>query len=154
MLLVILMIIFIHLLSQRAFSELRWSMLGVKYTVHKLNTPRSVLLISRAFHPSWKIKLKFLFLRLLVYKIRTFLFWIICTLHWFEQAKCWAVLCIKSARHWALASQLDTDNNPFCSVITSWELDTDYYLHVTTARDDLMSDSYHLRQVLVVLWFT
>ena len=82
MLLVILMIIFIHLLSQRAFSELRWRMLGGKYTVHKLNTPRSVLLISRAFHPSWKIKLKFLFLRLLVYKIRTFLFRIICTLHW------------------------------------------------------------------------
>jgi hypothetical protein len=53
-----------------------------------------------------------------------------------------------------MASQLDTDNNPFCSVITSWELDIDYYLHVTTARDDLMSDSYHLRQVLVVLWFT
>ncbi|XP_008647710.1 phosphatidylinositol-3-phosphatase SAC1-like isoform X2 [Zea mays] len=25
-----------------------------------------------------------------------------------------------------------------------WELDTDYYLHVTTAGDDLMSDSYHL----------
>ncbi|XP_062193033.1 phosphatidylinositol-3-phosphatase SAC1-like isoform X2 [Phragmites australis] len=25
-----------------------------------------------------------------------------------------------------------------------WELDTDYYLHVTTAGDDLMFDSYHL----------
>lgn len=35
-----------------------------------------------------------------------------------------------------------------------WELDTDYYLHVTTAGDDLMSDSYHLRQVLVVIRFT
>jgi hypothetical protein len=66
----------------------------------------------------------------------------------------WCCSVVHHRRYWALASQPETDIIPFCSVITSWELDIDYYLHVMKAGDDLMSDRYHLRQVLVVLWFT